>query len=125
MNAAPALHLPACPKCSDLLNPRRPMWRLARLTSQKEGRKVYIWLGCRHAQLFSPIERMVREESEWRETEERWAKEAASLFAEVTARWSATAREDFRRAIEGRSSLPGATEPLPLEEARTQEDEGI
>lgn len=118
MNPAPSLFLPACPKCSNVFHATRPMWRLARHTTAKERRAVYIFAGCEHAQPFSPTSRLVREEEEWKAVEDAWIHAAGQIFAAVTEGWSERSIDAFRRGLEGMSALPGATDPLPLEEAK-------
>lgn len=123
MMNAPSLHLPACPRCSNVLHPFRPVWRLARHTSEKEGKQVFCLIGCAHVADIAPMTRFVREESEWTAVEAAWAKRAEELFAEVTKHWSGRSRDALRRCIEGRgNTLPGATEPLPLGESGSVAD---
>lgn len=78
----PTWILPACPRCSV---PRarifeRPCWRNAARTSEKRGKRCYIWTGCVHAQpsLGAPI--VEADAPEVQATEAAWAKRRVEVF---------------------------------------------
>jgi hypothetical protein len=84
----------------------RPFWRLARHTSEKEGKRVFLLAGCQHVSLVCDPKKICRTPEEWEATEAIWAKQAESLFEIMTQRWTPADQERFRRAIEGKHSLP-------------------
>lgn len=110
---APTFHLPACPLCSNLHHDERPFWRFAHNTSRKRGTNCYALSGCEHAVEVN-ADKIRGEPAEWALVEDAWAEFVERAFDSRTEGMPAGARRAFRDLIDGRSRLPGATDPLPL-----------
>ena len=112
---APTFLLPSCPICSTVMATIRPVWHRATNTSAARKRNCYILMGCSHAVGTKEVGLIREDPEEWKIVEENWAAEAEKLFAFKTASWNDAQRDRFRRAIEDKHTLPGATDALPLE----------
>ena len=120
---APSQYLPACPLCSNILVAERPFWRRASNTSAKRGKHCFILQGCAHAVGTREVGLIREDPEEWKIVEETWQAEAEKLFAFKTASWTDAQRDRFRRAIEDKHTLPGATDALPLEPIEQQKSD--
>lgn len=92
-----------CPICSNVIQgapvrplPETPVWFFAFMKSTQEGKRFWIWTGCKHAAYLTTgsVEEEMRSL-----TEAKWDVEARRLFEERTASWPAHARESFGRAL--------------------------
>ncbi len=119
----PSSTLPACPLCSSIVVAERPFWRRASNTTAKRGRSCYILQGCRHAVGTREVGLIRDDPEEWKLVEENWAAEAEKLFSFKTANWTDIQRDKFKRAIEDKFQLPGATDALPLEPLEQQKSD--
>ena len=101
----------------------RPVWHRATNTSAARKRNCYILMGCSHAVGTSPSHDIVEDPEGWKVTEEIWEAEAERLFALKTERWTDVERANFKRQIEDKHTLPGATDALPLEPIEQQKSD--
>ena len=106
--SAPSYLLPPCPICSVAPRPEhlfrgrmeRPQWVFAHRTSAKRGERCFLWLGCKHAEAVAPdATKNPVSPGGFEAVEKAWADATPKLFAEKTATWLATSRDDFARAL--------------------------
>jgi hypothetical protein len=128
--------------CSTLTYGESPLWKYAHNTSRARGRNCYFFVGCAHAKEVFPPATVVDEARDFATIENAWALRCEELFKAKTdakpwdeARkaewlknnpgqrlpiiaegWTDVQRANFKRALDGRYSLPGATEPLDFGE---------
>lgn len=83
----PSFTTASCPICSTRFRSEFPVWHFAHRTSDKRGKKSYMWCGCPHAAKVkdtTPID----DPAEWAKVEAAWKVEAERLFAEKTKGWT-------------------------------------
>ena len=76
--------------------------------------------GCRHAVGLREVGLIREDPEEWKIVEENWQAGAEKLFTFKTANWTDAQRDRFKRALEDKHQLPGATDALPLEPIEQQ-----
>lgn len=105
---APSFLLPPCPACSTHSTVERPFWKMARHTTRSSGRQTWALVGCAHVAEVSPPGKLHDDPELIALVEDAWSHHAHGLFDEKVAGWSAKARDDFRRNLNGRAPLaPG------------------
>lgn len=114
--SAPSFQLPPCPVCSSLVALVRPFWKLARSTTAARKRSCYMWMGCAHALGVVDGAKIRDDPDDWGFCEDAWTEEARQLFAARTEGWTPHAVSGFRRALDDRAFLPGATEAIKFSE---------
>lgn len=111
-DANPTFQLPPCPLCSHRGAVERPVWKFAANVSERQGRKCYFFLGCKHAAETANPRVIYYEASDWAGVEKDWLARTERMFALRTAAWGEAQRERFRRDIAGAAFIPGAVAPL-------------
>lgn len=100
----PSVVLLRCPICVE-----DPYWHYARSSSRKRGHDCFIFTGCSHAKKIG-ADRVLDEPNDWREVERRWNELFEATLASTTERWTDAQRAAYRRRLEWKNELRGATE---------------
>ncbi len=112
MSATPTFLLPCCFACSHRGAPVRPVWKHQHNTSARRGHACYTFMGCQHAAQSANPAVIYDNAADWAGVEADWQARTERLFAAKAEKWSEPQRSAFRRSLEDRATLPGATETM-------------